>query len=155
MFKRPQTRALRDQYKLVKFFFLSIGWSYPHDLSQTFFKRIKLPRWKLQFKSDSFSIFNGCASQMSTFYCIANHKNVISKYLENALIDFAQTSRTLKQFIKEKLRLTLLDEKFPLLWNTGAGKIGYGVISFILTPNHNKFSSLFNTAVVTIFPNLC
>ena len=87
--------------------------------------------WKLQFQSDSFSINNGCALQLSTLYRITNHKNFISKYLENALKDFAQTSRTLKQFMKEKLRLTLLEEKFPVPWNTGAGKIGYGVISLL------------------------
>ena len=45
--------------------------------------------------------------------------------------------------------------------NTAARKIGNGVISLLRQlrcpskPDHNKFSSLSNTTVVAIFPNLC
>ena len=45
--------------------------------------------------------------------------------------------------------------------NTAASKIGNGVISLLwqlrchCNPDHNKFSSLSNTTVVSIFPNLC
>ena len=40
MFTKPLTRAPR--YILIKSFFLAIGWSYLHDLSHTFLKRLKL-----------------------------------------------------------------------------------------------------------------
>ena len=40
MFTKLLTRALR--YILIKPFFLAIGWSYLHDLSHTFLKRLKL-----------------------------------------------------------------------------------------------------------------
>ena len=43
MFLKDRQQERFVQYKVFKFFFLSIGWSYPHDLSQMFFKRIKLP----------------------------------------------------------------------------------------------------------------
>ena len=45
--------------------------------------------------------------------------------------------------------------------NTAASIIGYSVISLLwqlpcyCNPDHNKFSSLSNTTVVAIFPNLC
>ena len=45
--------------------------------------------------------------------------------------------------------------------NTAARKIGNGVISLLRQlgcpskPDHNKFSSLSNTTVVAIFPNVC
>ena len=84
------TRAPR--YILIQSFFLAIGWSYLHDLSQTFFKKIETTmRWnlKLHVKSASFSTDNSWTSRLSIFYCISNHKNFIPKYLDNALRDFA------------------------------------------------------------------
>ena len=48
-----------------------------------------------------------------------------------------------------------------MLRNHAASKIGNGVISLLwqlrchCNPDHNKFSSLFNTTVVSIFPNPC
>ena len=41
----------------------------------------------------------------SFFYRISNHKNFIPKYLDNAVIDFAQTSRTLRRLLEEKARV--------------------------------------------------
>ena len=54
-----------------------------------------------------------------------------------------------------------MEEQFPVPRNTAASKIGNGVISLLwqlrchCNPGHNKFSSLSNTTVVLIFPNLC
>ena len=54
-----------------------------------------------------------------------------------------------------------MEEQFPVPRNTAASKIGNGVISLPwqlrchCNPDHNKFSSLSNTTVVLICPNLC
>ena len=82
-----------------------------------------------------------------------NHKNFIPKYLDNALTrwlleekaprnDFGRTVPSAEKYCK-------------------ASKIGNGVILLILqlrchsNSDHNKFSSLSNTTVVAIIPNLC
>ena len=55
----------------------------------------------------------------------------------------------------------ILEEQFPVPRNTAASKIGNGVILLPwqlrchCNPDHNKVSSLSNTTVVLIFPNLC
>ena len=60
-----------------------------------------------------------------------------------------------------KLPWTFLEEQFPVPRNTAASKIGNSVISLLwqlrcrCNRDHNKFSSLSNTTVVAIFPNLC
>ena len=52
-------------------------------------------------------------------------------------------------------------KKLPVPWNTAASKIGNGVILLLwqlqchCIPDHNKVSSLSNTTVVLISPNLC
>ena len=62
---------------------------------------------------------------------------------------------------RKKLPSTILEEQFPVPCNTAASKIGNSVISLLwqlrchCNPDHNKFSSLSNTTVVAIFPNLC
>ena len=62
---------------------------------------------------------------------------------------------------RKRLPWTILEEQFPVPRNTAASKIGNGVISLLwqlrchCNPDHNKFSSLPNRTVVTIFPNLC
>ena len=53
-------------------------------------------------KSNSVSTDNGQTSRLSIFYCVSNHKKYIPKYLENALTDFAQTSRTSRPLLEEK-----------------------------------------------------
>ena len=91
MFTKPLTRAL--QYILIKPFFLAIGWSYLHDLSHTFLKRLKLLRGEIACqKSFIFSKDNGRTTRLSISYCVSNHKNFIPKYLDNALTDFAFTN---------------------------------------------------------------
>ena len=156
MFEKPPTRTLRSKKYYSKCFFQLSAEAIIIIFQKKFFKRLKF-----QFKSYQFSINNGRRSQLSSFYCITNHKNFISKYLENALIDFAQTSRTLKQFLKEKLRLTMLKKSYQCLEirlqvkQVMASFRCYDNSDVILTSNHKIFLSLSNTAVVTIFSNLC
>ena len=62
---------------------------------------------------------------------------------------------------RKELPGTILEEQFPLLRNTVASRIGKGVISLLwqlrchCNPDHNNVSSLPNTTVMAIFPNLC
>ena len=62
---------------------------------------------------------------------------------------------------RKKLPWTSLEEKFPVPSNTAASTKSYSVFSLLwqlrcyCNPDHNKFSSLSNTTVVAIFPNLC
>ena len=62
---------------------------------------------------------------------------------------------------RKKLLRTILEEQFPVPRNTTASKIRNGVISLLrqlrchCNTDHNKCSSLSNTIVVAIFPNLC
>ena len=57
---------------------------------------------------------------------------------------------------RKKLPWTIVEEQFPAPRNKAASKIGNGVISLLwqlrcrCNPDHNKFSSLSNTAVVVI-----
>ena len=88
---------------------------------------------------------------MPIFYCTFNHKNFISKYHENAVIDFAHTSRTSlnEQCWKKasKPREILLQVKYLV---TSLRRYMPSVVSLIDT-RHNKLLSLSNTAVVVIF----
>ena len=89
---------------------------------------------------------------------LSSRKKLRKTYLDNALIDFAQTSQTSKWPLEKKLPLTILEEQFPVPRNTAANKIGNGVISVLwqtrrhCNPDQNKFLFLSNTAVVAIFP---
>ena len=53
-------------------------------------------------KSASFFTDNSQTSRLSNFYRISNNKNFVPKYLDNALTDFAETSRTSKPPLEEK-----------------------------------------------------
>ena len=61
---------------------------------------------------------------------------------------------------RKKLPWTTLEEQFPVPRYIAVSKIGNSVISLLwqprcrCNPDHNKFSSLSNTTVVAIFPNL-
>ena len=65
------------------------------------------------------------------------------------------------RYWRKKLPWTILEEQFPVPRYIAASKIGNSVISLLwqlrcrCNPDHNKFSSLSNTTVVAIFPNLC
>ena len=59
------------------------------------------------------------------------------------------------------LAIKTLFQNIPVTRKTAASKIGNSVISLLwqlrchCNPDHNKLSSLSNTTVVAIFPNLC
>ena len=53
---------------------------------------------------------------------------------------------------RKKLPLTILEEQFPV--PTGWGSLLWPLRCHC-NPDHNKFSSLSNTTMVAIFPNLC
>ena len=84
---------------------------------------------------------------------------------QNISITLLQISLKLQEhrgrYWRKKLPWTILEELFPVPRYTAANKIGNGVISLLrqlwchCNPDHNKFSSLSNTTVVVIFPNLC
>ena len=90
------------------------------------------------------------------FYCISNFKNFIPKHPDNALTDSVLTSWTLRR---------LLEKKAPkndfIVRNNAARIISNGVISMLwqlwchCNLDYDKFSSLSNTTVVAIFPNVC
>ena len=84
---------------------------------------------------------------------------------QNISIMLLQISLKLREhrghYWRKKLPWTILEEQFPVPRYTAASKIGNSVISLLwqlrchCNPDHNKFSSLSNTTVVTIFPTLC
>ena len=65
------------------------------------------------------------------------------------------------RYWRKKLLWTILEEQFPVPRYIAATKIGNSVISLLwqlrcrCNPDHDEFSSLSNTTVVALFPNLC
>ena len=84
---------------------------------------------------------------MFIFYCISNF---IPKYPDNAMTDSVLTYRTPRGLLEEKA-----PENNFIVRNNAATIIGNGVISFHCNPDRDKFSSLSNTSMGTIFPNVC
>ena len=84
---------------------------------------------------------------------------------QNISITLSQISLELDKhrgrYWRKMIPLTILEEQFLVPRYIAASKIGNSVISLLwqlrcrCNPNHNKFSSLSNTTVVAIFPNLC
>ena len=84
---------------------------------------------------------------------------------QNISITLLQISLKLHEhrgcYWRKKLPWMIFEEQFPVPRYTAASKIGNSVISLLwqlrcrCNPDHNKFSSLSNTTVVAIFPNLC
>ena len=85
---------------------------------------------------------------------------------QNISITLLQISLKLHEhrgrYWRKKLLWMILEEQFPVPRNTSVSKISNSVISLLwqlrchCNPDHNKFSSLFNTFyVMAIFPNLC
>ena len=84
---------------------------------------------------------------------------------QNISITLLQISLKLHEhrgcYWRKKLPSMIFEEHFPVPRYTAASKIGSSVISLLwqllcrCNPDHNKFSSLSNTTVVAIFPNLC
>ena len=84
---------------------------------------------------------------------------------QNISITLLQISLKLHEhrgcYWRKKLPWMIFEEQFPVPRYTAASKIGNSVISLLwqlrchCNPDHNKLSSLSNTTVVAIFPNLC
>ena len=84
---------------------------------------------------------------------------------QNISITLLQISLNLHEhrggYWRKELLWAVLEERFLVPRNTAATKIGNGVISLLwqlrchCNTGHNKCSSLSNTIVVAIFPNLC
>ena len=118
---------------------------------------------KLHVKSASFSTDNGQTSRMSIFYCVSNHKNLNLTYLDNALTyRFRLNLRNIEAAIGGKsYRERFWKNSSQCREMTAASKIVNSVISLLwqlrchCNPDHYKFSSLSNTTVMAIFPNLC
>ena len=85
----------------------------------------------MHFISTSFSKDDGRETRFSSYYCISNHKNVIPKYLENALIEFVQTSRTLRQVLEEQAPGSDCGTKLPVPRNTATSEIDNDVMSLL------------------------
>ena len=101
MFTKPLTRAPR--YILFKSFFLAIGRSYLHDLSQTVLKRLKLLWGEIAWsKALRFLQITAKNQDFLFFYRIFNDKKFIPKYLDNAGTDFALTLRNIEATVFEK-----------------------------------------------------
>ena len=84
---------------------------------------------------------------------------------QNISITLLQISLKLHEhrggYWRKKLPWIILEEQFSVPRNTSVSKIGNSVISLLwqlqchCNPDHNKFSSLSDTTVVAIFPNVC
>ena len=116
---------------------------------------------KLHVKSASFSTDNS-RHQDCPFFTVFLTIKTLS---QNISITLLQISIKLHEhrgcYCRKKLRWMIFEEQFPVPRYTAASKIGNSVISLLwqlrcrCNPDHNKFSSLSNTTVVAIFPNLC
>ena len=84
---------------------------------------------------------------------------------QNISITLLQISLKLHEhrgcYWRKKLPWMIFEEQFPVPRYTAASEIGNSVISLLWqlrcrwNPNDNKFSSLSDTTVAKIFPNLC
>ena len=146
MFTKPLTRALR--YILIKPFFLAIGWSYLHDLSHTFLKRLKLLWGEIACQNASFSKENSWTSRLSIFYRFlfltikTSSRHISITLLQMPLINFTNIEAAI---FGKKILWTILEEQFPMPRNTAASEIGNGVISLLwqlrchCNPVHSNF----------------
>ena len=116
---------------------------------------------KLHVKSASFSTDNSQTSRLSIFTVFLTVRTLS----QNISITLLPISLKLHEhrggYWRKKLPKTILEEQFPVPRNTAASKIGNNLISLLwqlrchCNLDHNKFSSLSDTTVVAIFPNLC
>ena len=113
----------------------------------------------MHVKSATFSTDNSRTARLSIFYRISNHKNFFPKYISITLLQmWLKLHEHRGGYCRKKLHQTVLEEQFPVPRNHAASKIGNRVISLLCRlrchchPDHNKFSSLSNTTVVSIFP---
>ena len=112
---------------------------------------------KLHVKSVLFSTDNSQTPRLSIFTVFLTTKSLS----QNISITLLQISLKLHEhqgcYWREKPLWMIFEEQFPVWRYTAASKIGKSVISLLwqlrcrCNPDHNKFSSLFNTTVVSIF----
>ena len=102
-----------------------------------------------------------CAHSFDFRYFASSCENPVRKRFPWSNLYINHTITYTNKTWRKKLQGKILEEEFPALRNAAASKIGRGVISLLRQlrcpskPDHNKFSSLSNTTVVAIFPNLC
>ena len=150
------TRA--PERRLIKSFFLAIGQPNPHHFFKHNFKWNQL-LWDetTSPKRVIFFRYEPIISIVCFFYCIYNTQNFIPKNLDNALIEFVQTLLTSGRLSEVQAPLSDFLKNLLVPRNTTASKTRNDVISLLwqlrcqYNTNYNKFSSLCNTAVVTIF----
>ena len=145
-------------YILIKSFFLAIGWSYLHDLSHTFLKRLKLLWGEIALRFLQIT----AEHRDCLFFTVFLTTKSLS---QNISITLLQISLKLHEhrgsYWRKKLPWMILEEQFLVLIYTAVSKIGNSVISLLwqlwchCNPDHIKFSPLSNTIVVAIFSKLC
>ena len=150
MFTKPLTRA--SQYMLE----LS-PWSFTH----VFEKIGTIVMWDCMSKALRFLQITA-EHQDCPFFTVFL---TIKTSFQNISITLLQISLKLHEhrgrYWRKKLPWTILEEQFPVPRNTAESKIGSGVISLLwqlqchCNSDHNKFSSLYDTTLVAILPNLC
>ena len=116
---------------------------------------------KLHVKSALFSADNGQTSRLSSFTVFLTIKTSSQNITITLLQIWLKIYEHRGGYWRTKLPWTSLEEQFLVPRYNVASKIGNSVISLLwqlrchCNPDHNKFSSLSNTTVVAIFPNLC
>ena len=113
---------------------------------------------KLHVKRPSFSTDNSRTPKLSNFTVFLL---TIKTSSQNISMTLSQIPLKLHEHRggswRKKLSWTILEEQLPVPRKTPASKIGHGVISLLrqlwchCNLDHNKFSSLSHTIVVTIF----
>ena len=116
---------------------------------------------KLHVNSVSFSTDNSQTTIFSIFTVFLTIKTLS----QNIPITLLQISLKLHEhrgcYWRKKLSWMIFEEQFPVPRYTAASKISNSVISLLwqlrcrCNDDHNKFSSLSNTTVVSIFSKLC
>ena len=108
---------------------------------------------KLHSQSVSFSSDITELLRQYVFYCTYNLQNFIPKNLENALIEFVQTSPTSRRLWEVQASLSDLQKNLLVPRNPKQSKKRHDVITLLwqlrcqYNTSHNKFWSLPNTAV--------
>ena len=130
-------------------------------VAQLGFRDCNYCEMELHVKYASFSSDNG-----RTQYCpVLTLFLTINTLSQNISITLLQISLKLHEhrgcYWRNKLPWMIFQEQFSVPRYTAASKIDNSVISLLwqlryrCNLDHNKFSSLSNTTVVAIFPNLC
>ena len=132
-------------------------WSFTH----VFKKTETTIRWNCMSKALCFLQITGEHQDCPFFTVFLTTKSLS----QNISIMLLQISLKLHEhwvcYWRKKLPWVIFEEQFPVPRYTAASKVGNSVSSLLwqlwcrCNPDHNKFSSSSNTAVVAIFPKLC